>query len=720
MSRSTKVPALDDPRLYINRELGLLEFQRRVLEEAQDERNPLLERAKFLAIFGSNLDEFFMVRVSGIRRQVLSRIAATTPAGMTPREELAAIRRFSIELYATAQGFLRRKLLPQLGREGVHILDYARLNATQRARADSYFREMIHPVLTPLAVDPGHPFPHISNLSLNLAIVVRDPKGNERFARLKVPDTLPRLVPLRRSSGGERRDGTLPRHHYFVWIEQVIEANLAPLFPGMEVVSAHPFRVVRDADIEIQEIEADDLLETMQQGIRRRKFGSVVQVAIYENMPASVRELLLENLEARTSDLFVMQSPLGLSALWQVYNAVERHELKFPPYRPFIPKPLRKLAQPADVFDAIRAGNILVHHPYDSFEPVVEFLRAAARDPQVLAIKQTLYRVGSNSPVVSALLEAAENGKQVAVLVELSARFDEASNIGWARMLEQVGVHVVYGVVGLKTHSKIAMVVRREGEGIRRYLHLATGNYNPVTAGMYEDIGIFTCDETMGVDATDLFNYLTGYSTKQDYQKLLIAPVTLRARLEELIEREITHAVAGRRAHIVLKANSLVDPRVIRQLYRASQAGVRVELFIRGICCLRPGWPGVSDNITVVSTVGRYLEHSRIFYFLNDGAEEVYLGSADLMQRNLSHRVEVVFPVESPEHRRYLCDHALASYRQDNFKARRMRTDGTYERVVAGEGVELRGAQDILMRGRGRLQHLGTPLAPDGGESTRS
>ncbi len=712
MNRHPRPAGLDDPCLYVNRELSLLEFQRRVLEEAEDDRNPLLERAKFLAIFGSNLDEFFMVRASGIRRQVLSHVATVTANGMTPREELAAIRKQSLGLYATAQGFLRRRLLPQLNREGIHLLDYARLDATQRARADSYFREVIHPVLTPLAVDPGHPFPHISNLSLNLAIVIRDPKGRERFARLKVPDTLPRLVPLRKSSGGERKDGTLPRHHYFVWIEQVIEANLAPLFPGMEVVSAHPFRVVRDADIEIQEIEADDLLETMQQGIRRRKFGSVVQVAIYDSMPPGVREQLLENLEVRASDLYVMQAPLGLSALWQVYHGVERHELKFPPYRPFVPKVFRKLAQPADVFDAIRAGNILLHHPYDSFEPVVEFLRAAARDPQVLAIKQTLYRVGRNSPVVDALLEAAEQGKQVAVLVELSARFDEESNIGWARLLEQTGVHVVYGLVGLKTHSKVAMVVRREGEGIRRYLHLATGNYNPVTAGMYEDIGVFSCDETMGVDATDLFNYLTGYSTKHDYRKLLVAPVTLRTRLEELIDREIAHAEAGRPARMVLKANSLVDPDVIRRLYRASQAGVKIELLIRGICCLRPGWPGVSDNITVVSTVGRYLEHSRIFFFRNGGDEEVYLGSADLMQRNLNHRVEVVFPVEAPEHRRYLASQAFEAYRQDNVKARRMLVDGTYERVAREEGGEPVSAQELLMHARARRRHAAT--SPEG------
>ena len=696
----SKIPELDDPSLYVDRELSLLEFQRRVLEEAQDERNPLLERVKFLAIVGSNLDEFFMVRVSGLRRQVESKVIAPAPDGMTPREQLAAIRKLSLELFATAQHFLRRKLLPRLNREGIHVLDYDRLSDAQRERADTYFDEVIHPVLTPLAVDSGRPFPHISNLSLNLAIVVRDPKGRERFARLKVPDTLPRLIPLKRSSGGERKDGTVAHHHYFVWLEQVIQANLAPLFPGMEVVSAHPFRVTRDADIAIQEIEADDLLETMQQSIRRRKFGSVVQVAIYENMPASVRELLLDNLEIRPSDLFVMQSPLGLSSLWQLYNGVERYELKYPPYRPFVPKVFRKVEQPSDIFDAIRGGNILLHHPYDSFSPVVDFLQAAARDPQVLAIKQTLYRVGQNSPVVDALLEASERGKQVAVLVELKARFDEESNIGWAKLLEQRGVHVVYGLPGLKTHSKIALVVRREGEGIRRYLHLATGNYNPVTARIYTDIGVFTCDQTMATDATDLFNFLTGYSTQQEYAKLLIAPVTLRRRLEGLIAREIEHALAGRRAHLILKMNSLVDPQMIRLLYRASQAGVRVDLFVRGICCLRPGVPGVSENIAVTSIVGRFLEHSRIFYFRNGGDEEVYLGSADLMPRNLNHRVEVVFPVEAPEHVQYLRDLALDAYRHDNFKVRRMRPDGSYERVIPRNEKKLLSAHDFLMQAR--------------------
>ncbi len=672
---------LSDPKLYINRELGMLEFQRRVLEEAQDETNPLLERVKFLAIFGSNMDEFFMVRVSGIRRQVEAHIPDISIDGRTPRDVLAAIRKISNDLYNEAHQCWSKKLLPKLEKAGIHILDYEKLNVAQKERADTYFRDVVFPVLTPLALDPGHPFPHISNLSLNLAIVIRDPKGNEKFARLKVPDTLPRLVPVKRSSGGERRDGTIARQHYFVWLEQVIAANLRMLFPGMEVVAAHPFRIVRDADVEIQELEADDLLETMQASIRRRKFGSVVQVSIYENMPANIRDLLVENLEVRLTDVYVQSSPLGLVNLWQVYNSVELHELKYPLYKPFVLPAFRQVASPADIFDAIRQENLLLHHPYDSFTPVVDFLNAAARDPQVLAIKQTLYRVGPNSPVVEALLEASERGKQVAVLVELKARFDEESNIGWARRLEQVGVHVVYGLVGLKTHSKIAMVIRREGEGIRRYLHLATGNYNPSTARVYEDLGLFTCDEDMGADATDLFNYLTGYSTKQDYRKLLVAPVNLRQRLEALIAREIGHARAGKKAHLIFKVNAVVDQPIIQLLYEASQSGVQIDLLVRGICCLRPGIKGVSENIRVISIVGRYLEHSRIYYFYNDGAEEIYLGSADIMPRNLDHRVEVVFPLEKPAHVHYMKTQVLDVYLKDTLRARLMKPDGTYIRA---------------------------------------
>ncbi|MGB7876080.1 MAG: polyphosphate kinase 1, partial [Anaerolineales bacterium] len=593
----------------------------------------------------------------------------------------AAIRKRALEIYRDAHLCYQRKILPELEKTGIHILDYKKLNHAQRKRADTYFHDVVFPVLTPLALDPGHPFPHISNQSLNLAVVIRDKKGNEKFARLKVPDTLQQLVPVKRSSGGARKDGTIPWHHYFVWLEQVITANLEVLFPGLQVVEAHPFRIIRDADIEIQELEADDLLEAMQQSIRRRKFGSVVKVAIYENMPGQVRDLLIENLQVRPTDVYVTSSSLGLARLWQLYNSIDRHDLKYPLYKPAIPRQFSNAALAGDIFEIIQQDNILLHHPYDSFTPVIDFLNAAARDPDVLAIKQTLYRTGQNSPIVEALLEAAEKGKQVAVLVELKARFDEESNIGWAQTLERAGVHVVYGLVGLKTHCKITMVVRMEGEGIRRYLHIATGNYNAVTSRLYEDIGMFTCDETMGKDATDLYNYLTGYSTKQDYKKLLVAPVNLREKLVGLIRREIDHAKNKHDAYLIFKANSLVDKKIIQLLYEASQSGVKIDLLIRGICSLKPGIKDVSENIRVISVLGRYLEHSRIFYFHNDGEEEMYLGSADLMPRNLNHRVEVVFPVENKKHIRYLRDHVLESYLKDNLSARIMQSDGTYKRL---------------------------------------
>ncbi len=693
----TETIELSSPSLYINRELSLLEFQRRVLEEAWDETKPLLERIKFLAIFGSNMDEFFMVRVSGIRKQVEARIMEAAPDGMTPPDQLAAIRKLSQELLNEAQRCFQRKLLPNLDKTGIHILDYHKLSKSQKERTDTYFKEVIYPVLTPLALDPGHPFPHISNLSLNLAIVIRDKKGNEKIARLKVPDTLPRLLPIKRSSGSARKDGTIPHHHYFVWLEQVIAANLDDLFPGMEVTAAHPFRIVRDADIEIQELEAEDLLETMQQSIRKRKFGSVVQVAIYESMPEPIRELLVDNLEVTRNDLYALDSPLGLSGLWALYSNVDRHDLKDHVYKPRTPKALRHVVNAVDIFDAIRTGNILLHLPYDSFNPVLDFLNAAARDPQVLAIKQTVYRVGANAPVVDALLEAAERGKEVAVLVELKARFDEESNIGWARALEDVGVHVVYGLVGLKTHCKVTMVVRQEGEGIRRYLHLATGNYNALTSRIYEDFGMFTCDEDMGADATDLFNYLTGYSTKQSFRKLFVAPVTLRKKLEGLIQREIEHARQGRKARLIFKLNSLVDPQMIQLLYQASQAGVQVELLVRGMCCLRPGIKGVSENIRVISIVGRYLEHSRLLYFNNDGREEIYLGSADLMTRNLNQRVEVVFPVENKEHIKYLRHYVLDTYLKDNARARILQSDGAYVRLMPEAGKDVVDVQEKFM-----------------------
>jgi len=671
---------LGDSRLYINRELSLLEFQRRVLEEAQDKKNPLLERVKFLAIVGSNLDEFFMVRVSGLRKQVESGVVDVAPDGLTPAEQLAEIRKVTTRLLSTGLQCLTEDLLPELDSSGIHVKDYSALTKAQKTIVDHYFQDVVFPVLTPLAVDPGHPFPHISNLSLNLAVLLTDKKGAEHFARIKVPGTLPRLLPIKRSSGSVRKDGTVPFHHYFVWLEQVIAANLDKLFPGMTIRETYPFRVTRDADMLIQELEASDLLETTEQSVRRRRFGSVVNLSITSAMPARIRNLLVENLEMDSNDIFVFDNPLGLSALFGLH-AIDRRDLKETPFKPAVPVRLREYAQDSNIFSAIRRGDILIHHPYDSFTPVIDFMTAAARDPDVLAIKQTLYRVGRDSPVVEALLEARENGKQVAVLVELKARFDEESNINWARTLEREGVHVVYGLLGLKTHSKIALVIRKEGESIRRYMHLATGNYNSVTAHLYEDIGMFTCDDDIGADATDLFNYLTGYSSKVNYRKLLVAPVNLRQGMDALIRREIEHHKKGRPARLVFKMNSLVDALIIRSLYEASQAGLKVDLIVRGMCCLRPGIPGISENIRVISVVGRFLEHSRVFYFENGGQEQIYLGSADLMPRNINRRVEVLFPVTEPRLIRYLRDDVLDTYLKDNVKARLMKKDGTFGRV---------------------------------------
>jgi polyphosphate kinase len=697
ISHTTQPDASKTATPYLNRELSLLEFQARVLEEARNESNPLLERLKFISIFGSNMDEFFMVRVSGLRKQLDAGLTEISPDGLTPREQLAAIRKKAHTLFRNAQQCYLRELFPMLDQAGIHILDYRKLNEAQRVRADEYFSKFVYPILTPLALDPGHPFPHISNLSLNLAIVIRNKDGEEKFARLKVPATLPSLLPVKRSSGGARKDGTVAHHHYFVWLDQVITANLGLLFPGMDVVEAYPFRIIRDADVEIQELEAEDLLETMQQSIRRRKFGSVVMAAIHEGLPKHIRTLLIENLEIRGTDVYSLSGQLNLAGLWQIYSSVDRPDLKYPAFKTAIPRPLRNINLAGEFFDAIRQENILLHHPYDSFTPVIDFLHAAARDPNVLAIKQTLYRVGQNSPIVEALLEASEHGKQVAVLVELKARFDEESNISWARTLERAGVHVVYGVMGLKTHSKVGLVIRREGDGIRRYLHLATGNYNPTTATVYEDVGLFTCDEVLASDVTDLFNYLTGYSTQQDYQKLLVAPVNLRQRLETLIRREMEHVRNGQEGYCIIKVNSIVDPNMIQLLYEASRAGVRIDMIVRGMCCLQPGLENVSENIRVVSIVGRFLEHSRIFYFKNDGREVLLLGSADLMTRNLSHRVETVFPVEDEHHIRYIRDHVLDVCLQDNQSARRMKSDGTYERYHPDGQTENINVQERLM-----------------------
>lgn len=688
---------LNDPQYYVNRELSLLEFQRRVLEEAQDPDNPLLERVKFLAILGANLDEFYMVRVAGLRKQVDAGVVKVPADGLSPAIQLAEIRKVALDLMTQARDCLRDELLPALQEEGIHVLDYSDLSNRQKTNVDEYYEEVVFPVLTPLAFDPGHPFPHISNLSLNLAVLISDADGHQHFARVKVPNTLPRLLPIKRSSGGVRKDGTPPDNHYFVWLEQVIAANLDKLFPGMEIIESHPFRVTRDADMTIQELEASDLLETMEQSVRQRRFGSVVRVTINPAMPDYIREILNVNLELDRNDMYSLDNPMGLSSLMGLHS-IDRYELKDPALRFSIPAPLKSDLRDGNIFAAIRREDILVHHPYDSFSPVIDFLRYAAKDPDVLAIKQTLYRVGRNSPVVRALLEARENGKQVAVLVELKARFDEESNIGWARTLEREGVHVIYGLLGLKTHSKVALVVRKEGEHIRRYLHLATGNYNAVTAQVYEDIGMFTCDDEIGADATDVLNYLTGYSAKSEYRKLLVAPINLRAGMSKLIEREIAHQKKNSNGRLIFKMNSLVDPPFIRLLYQASQAGVKIDLIIRGICCLRPGIPGVSENIRVFSVVGRFLEHSRIYYFHNGGKEQIYLGSADLMPRNINRRVEVLFPVEDDRMIRYLRDTVLGTYLVANKKNRLMTPDGAYEYIKPKSGDKPVNPQEWLIK----------------------
>jgi polyphosphate kinase len=676
--------------------LSLLAFFRRVLEEAQDERNRLLERVKFLSIVGSNLAEFFMVRVAGLNHQVEAGVIELSSDGLTPSEQLLAIRQVAFDLMREARACLQQ-LLPLLAEAGIHILDYPALTEPHRRSADAYFEQVAFPVLTPLAFDPGRPFPYISNMSLNLALLIRDQAGRERFARVKVPSTLPRLLPVKTPGEAVEGAGGSPPV-ILVWLEQVIAANLHRLFPGMEVVQAHPFRITRDAEMAIQEMEAEDLLETMERGVRDRRFGSVVRVTVDPGMPTKIRDILSENMEIGPHGLYTVEPPLGTSDLIALH-ALDRPDLKDAPFLPAVPP---ALVEGTDPFAAIRRQDILLHHPYDSFAPVVHLLRAAANDPDVLAIKQTLYRVGRNSPVVEALLEAAANGKQVAVLLELKARFDEESNIEWAKSLEGEGVHVVYGLPGLKTHAKVALLVRRESDGIRRYVHLSTGNYNPVTAQVYTDIGLLTCDEAFGADASDLFNSLTGYSAKRAYQRFLVAPINLRAGFQALVEREIDRARQGEAAYLLFKLNHLVDRRMIQCLYRASQAGVKVDLLVRGTCCLRPGVEGLSENIQVISIVGRFLEHSRVYYFRNGGTEEVYLGSADLMPRNLDRRVETLFPVQDPRLVRYLRDHVLATYLADSVKARRLRADGTYERVKPAPEEPPRDSQQWLIDHRVR------------------
>ncbi|WP_423225742.1 polyphosphate kinase 1 [Candidatus Amarolinea aalborgensis] len=661
--------------LYLNRELSWIEFNRRVLQEAQNQNAPLLERVKFLSIFSSNLDEFFMIRVSGLREQIAAGVTQRTPDGMTPAEQLDAVRAALLPLLDEQTRVLTDDLIPKLAGQGIRLLNYDELTPAQRAALRTYYEREIFPVLTPLAFDAAHPFPRISNLSLNLAVLINDPEYGERFARVKVPSNLARLIPLHELAPLTRaQDGSAPfpyKSMAFVWIEQVIAANLADLFVGMEIMAAYPFRIIRDTDIEIQEDEADDLLLTIEQGIRQRRFGNCVRLEIGAGMPDRVRHTLLEKLQLDSGAVYASSGPLGLSSLMELHS-LDRPGLKDRPFPAAVPS---IFSSESDIFSAIRRQDILLHHPYDSFTPVVDLIRTASEDPNVLAIKMTLYRVGSRSPIVDALMEAGENGKHVAVLVELKARFDEENNIVWARALERSGVHVVYGVLGLKTHCKLALIVRRERDGIHRYVHLGTGNYNATTARIYTDLGLMTCREDIASDVSDVFNFLTGFSNPKTYRKLGVAPVSLRETIRDLIRNEIKY---GKDGHLIFKVNALLDPAMIEDLYKASQAGVRVDLIVRGICCIRPGLPGVSETIRVISIVGRFLEHSRIYYARNNGDEQVYLSSADLMQRNLDRRVEALFPVEDPALKTVVRQQILDLCLADTVKARQLNSDGSY------------------------------------------
>ncbi|MBS3027091.1 MAG: polyphosphate kinase 1 [Dolichospermum sp. DET50] len=699
---------LSDPQYYINRELSWLEFNHRVLHEACDPRTPLLERLKFLAIFSSNLDEFFMVRVAGLKQQVEATVNLLTPDGRTPQQQLDHIRLQLIPQLKKLNAEFEDILQPLLVQQGIYILDYIELNQKQRSYLDNYFEEQVFPVLTPLAVDPSHPFPHISNLSLNLAVVVKNPDTEEEFfARVKVPQVLPRFLPLppelRMQDNGKTANWTgIP-------LEQAIAHNLESLFPGMNIQEYHPFRITRDADLELEEDEADDLLLAIEQELRKRRMGgNTVRLEIRSQTPQSVRSRLLEDLGLTESDIYEVDGLLALRDL-MYFLALPLPELKDSPRQSVVPSRLQRLREPnidadvlepeegKDFFSVIREKDLLVHHPYQSFSgTVVRFITSAAHDPNVLAIKMTLYRTSGDSPIVNALIAAAENGKQVSVLVELKARFDEENNIYWARRLERVGVHVVYGLVGLKTHSKIVLVVRREKDRMRRYVHIGTGNYNQKTARLYTDLGLFSCREELGADLTDVFNFLTGYSRQKSYREIMVAPVNMRDRFLELIYREIENAHNGFSGRIVAKMNALVDPQIIFALYEASRAGVKIDLIIRGICCLRPGLPNLSDNIRVISIIGRFLEHSRIYYFYNNSQEEIYIGSADWMRRNLDRRVEVITPIKDQEIAKDLQE-ILGIMLADNRHAWDLQSDGSYIQRCPGENCPEANSQKTIM-----------------------
>jgi polyphosphate kinase len=677
---------LDDPALYINRELSWLEFNRRVLEEAQDPTVPMLERLKFLAIFAANLDEFFMVRVGGLQQKVEAGIVRSSGADkLLPVTQLERIGQVVAELVQEQYRLLGAEVLPALEAEGIVFRRLKELTDAERKHLREVFRREVFPVLTPLAIDPVHPFPHLLNKSLNLAVVLQRPKHAEKLlAVVQVPAVLPRFVPLPADRGNA-----------FAPLETVIRLHLGELFPGMEIDHATVFRVTRDSEYEIEDDEVEDLLKAIEEEVRKRKRGAAVRLEIEADAPADVEQSLMTALNLETADVYRVPGMLDPTGLFQIHALPGLTHLRDPQY---VPQPVPEFAAASSIWAAIRSRDILVHHPYESFGPVVDFIEAAAADEKVLAIKQTLYRTSSDSPIVRALSRAADAGKQVTAVIELKARLDEERNILWARELEKAGVHVVYGFIGLKTHCKVSLIVRKEDDGIRRYVHLSTGNYNPQTARVYTDLGFFTSNPEYAQDASALFNYLTGYSELPQWKKLIVAPSRMQAFMVEQIEREAELQRAGKGGRIIAKINGLLEPAVIQALYRASQAGVKINLICRGICALRPGLPGVSDNIRVVSIVDRFLEHSRIFYFGNSGEPQVLIGSADWMDRNLSRRVEVVFPIEQPELKKRLIDEVLAASLADNVKARELQPDGSYRRVVPKPGEPLVRSQERFLQ----------------------
>jgi polyphosphate kinase len=681
------VATLDDPAFYISRELSWLEFNDRVLEEGLDERNALMERLKFVAIYGTNLDEFFMIRVAAIKQQIEAQVVRRSEDGRAPTEHLAAISQRLRASLPLQMRLLNEGLLPALDREGIQLMRVGELDEETQAALERTFDDNVFPVLTPLAVDSGHPFPYISNLSLSLAVELEEATSDGvelHFARVKIPPTLPRFVPV--EGAKERR---------FVLLEDLIAHHLDGLFPGMHVRDSYLFRVTRDADLDLQEDEADDLLRAIESELRRRRFGEPVRLEVERGMPEYIRDFLCSSLELEPVDCYEIEGLMALSDLWQIVNLPGYDQLRDKPYMPAIPK---RLIGVTDIFAQIREGDILLHHPYESFDPVIQFLQQAAEDEKVLAIKATLYRTsGKNSPIVRALLTAAENEKQVAVVIELKARFDEENNIEWAKRLERAGAHVVYGFANQKVHAKTLLVVRQDEDGLRRYMHFGTGNYNEKTARLYTDLSLFTCRPDLGTDDASLFNALTGFSKVTDYEDLWVAPVTFHRELIARIDRETEHARAGRPAGIRAKINAITEGDVVRALYRASQAGVPVDLMVRGMCVLRPGVPGVSENIRVRSIVGRFLEHSRIFVFDNGGELETIIASADWMGRNLDRRVELAVPVLDPVMAETLASQILTVLLADNVKSRELRSDGTYTRLSPGPAEMPVDAQRVFL-----------------------